>query len=546
MTGNNLCHSIRKQNFEVEFYGTESEGLSLQRSLPFFCHNRLIPAIEDALNRYAPANACLSIDRLDIDAGSVSLDRLEHELPRMVDRALEKYFQALPQTDGLTNTPENAHIQRKTIQQTIIAAFIFFLKNGTLPWSFHLPSGSGFDELIMNSLKETEVQGSSHELIKNEVIETLASATARTRLIQQFTPALHETVVELISTEGRKVVKGIVSLLYRSDAALIDKKKLEQEVWECAFTCIASGNTLTETYLRRETRALATAFGVFPTPTSPSQQSEETDKTHQVVYDQNKEPRRKQRGILKTTLSYFTPQEAGNITHRDSRTSEKKKQSHSAIGNNDQAEHRSEPASSTRQSESSDEEENEASHQIANAKKSVLLSAIEHPDAKTGIYTGLAGLVLLHPFLPQLFRALNIADDEKLLQPDRAIYLLHFLATGSTDAKEYELVIPKMLCHSPFERAVESNISLADADQEEAIALLAAVIRHWEVLKNTGTDGLRETFLKRSGKLSLLNNGEWLLQVESNACDILLEQLPWGISMIKLPWMHEMLRVEWV
>jgi len=33
----------------------------------------------------------------------------------------------------------------------------------------------------------------------------------------------------------------------------------------------------------------------------------------------NKEPRRKQRGILKTNLSYFTPQEAGNMTHRDLR-----------------------------------------------------------------------------------------------------------------------------------------------------------------------------------------------------------------------------------
>jgi hypothetical protein len=32
----------------------------------------------------------------------------------------------------------------------------------------------------------------------------------------------------------------------------------------------------------------------------------------------NKEPRRKQRGILKTNLSDFTPQEAGNMTHRDS------------------------------------------------------------------------------------------------------------------------------------------------------------------------------------------------------------------------------------
>ena len=31
----------------------------------------------------------------------------------------------------------------------------------------------------------------------------------------------------------------------------------------------------------------------------------------------NKEPRRKQRGILKTTLLYVTPQEAGNMTHRD-------------------------------------------------------------------------------------------------------------------------------------------------------------------------------------------------------------------------------------
>jgi hypothetical protein len=33
---------------------------------------------------------------------------------------------------------------------------------------------------------------------------------------------------------------------------------------------------------------------------------------------QNKEPRRKQRGILKKTLSYFTPRATGNMTRRDS------------------------------------------------------------------------------------------------------------------------------------------------------------------------------------------------------------------------------------
>ena len=36
------------------------------------------------------------------------------------------------------------------------------------------------------------------------------------------------------------------------------------------------------------------------------------------IFFANKEPRRKQRGILKGTLSYFTPQEAGNMTNRDS------------------------------------------------------------------------------------------------------------------------------------------------------------------------------------------------------------------------------------
>jgi hypothetical protein len=65
------------------------------------------------------------------------------------------------------------------------------------------------------------------------------------------------------------------------------------------------------------------------------------------------------------------------------------------------------------------------------------------------------------------------------------------------------------------------------------------------VLRNTSPDGLRGTFLIRSGKLCLRDGGDWSLQVESNSFDILLDQLPWGISMIKLPWMEKMLWVEW-
>jgi hypothetical protein len=629
MTGNNLHHRIRKQDFEVEFNGSESEGLNLQRSLPDLCHNRLIPAIQNALDRYAPSNAYLSIDRLNIDAGTVTLDRLDRDLSQIVETALGIYFQNLPPTDELSNSLEKDHIQSKTKQQTISAAFIFFLKHGTLPWSFHLPSGSGFEEMIQESLAKQEGRGNALELIKHEVIETLASATARMRLIQQFTPALLETLLAWISPDGIPVISGIIQLLRRFDTALVDMKLLEQELWATLFTSIASGIPLTETNIRRETKALVMALGVrgaslaaeldfswshlsdwpdeakiivhHESTTPDSATSEREGQSHPESGKSNQAKRLKEQANLSqrpnggendaktvtpdgiTTVGSVTSVEeelshpetgeedqttcltnpdslsqqrggrgdkAQKIVHHESITPESERskgaEKSDPVKIDDQPKSLLSPAASSQQPERSVEEEREARHQTAKAKEPVSPSAVEHPDAKAGIYTGLAGLVLLHPFLPQFFRALGIADDDNLLRPDKAIYLLNFLATGNTDAKEYELVIPKILCQFPLQRAVESNISLVTAEQEEAVVLLAAVIRHWEVLKNTGTEGLRETFLKRSGKLSLLDNGEWLLQIESNTCDILLEQLPWGIAMIKLPWMHEMLRVEWI
>ncbi len=170
---------------------------------------------------------------------------------------------------------------------------------------------------------------------------------------------------------------------------------------------------------------------------------------------------------------------------------------------------------------------------------------IDQQELTEGLYVDCAGLVLLHPFLPQFFSGLGLATKDKLLQPDRALCLLHFLATGQIVAPEYELVLPKILCNVPLETPVEANVALTVAEQEEATALLDAVIRHWEVLHNTGADSLRGTFLIRPGKVSLRKDGDWLLQVEANSFDILLDQLPWGIGMIKLPWMEKMLWVEW-
>jgi hypothetical protein len=165
-------------------------------------------------------------------------------------------------------------------------------------------------------------------------------------------------------------------------------------------------------------------------------------------------------------------------------------------------------------------------------------------DLEEGIFLNCAGVVLLHPFLPRFFEGLGIAQDSKLLQVDRALGLLHFLATGNRIAPEYELVLAKLLCNLPLDTPVESRIELTAAEIDEAEAMLCAVIRHWDALGDVSVDALRGSFLVRPGKLSRRGD-DYVLQVEQRAYDILIDRLPWGISLVQLPWMQRLLWVEW-
>jgi hypothetical protein len=165
-------------------------------------------------------------------------------------------------------------------------------------------------------------------------------------------------------------------------------------------------------------------------------------------------------------------------------------------------------------------------------------------DLAEGVFVDCAGVVLLHPFLPQLFEALGIANDDRLIEPQRALSLLHFLVTGQRVAPEYELLLPKLLCNVPADSPVEAAIELTASDEEEAAALLAAVIRHWDALGDISIDGLRGSFLIRPGKLSRRGDDD-VLQVEARSYDVLLDRLPWGAGPVQLPWMERLLWVEW-
>ena len=164
-----------------------------------------------------------------------------------------------------------------------------------------------------------------------------------------------------------------------------------------------------------------------------------------------------------------------------------------------------------------------------------------------GVFISNAGIVVLHPCLNQFFKRQKLVDEGEFITIEdkkKAIFLLHFLSSGEKQAEEHQLVIPKILCDFPVEEPIEKAVDLSEAEIAEAMDLLTAAIQQWEILKETSIEGLRTSFLQRGGKL-LIKKDKLVLQVETSSIDLLLDHLPWNLSIIKLPWMKEIIWVEW-
>ena len=186
--------------------------------------------------------------------------------------------------------------------------------------------------------------------------------------------------------------------------------------------------------------------------------------------------------------------------------------------------------------------------QMETAEASQEIQDLENTDSQAfPQFLANAGMVLLHPFLRKFFEKLGLLEGSVFMDFDsqcKAVLLLHFLATGEENIFDYGLVLPKFLCAMPANLPLDHTLKLSVSEKEEGIHLLQAVIDHWGALGSTSPDGLREGFLQREGKLSKEQTG-WKLQVEQKALDVLLDRLPWNLSMVKLPWMKELLYVEW-
>ena len=160
-----------------------------------------------------------------------------------------------------------------------------------------------------------------------------------------------------------------------------------------------------------------------------------------------------------------------------------------------------------------------------------------------------AGLVLLHPFLVRFFDQAGLVKEKQFVSQDarvRAVHLLQYIVTGEQQTPEQELFLNKLLCGLEPEYPVPSGIEITRQEIEESENLLNSVVGHWKALKKSSPEAVRSTFLRREGLVSREGMyGGWKVTIERNTFDVLLDRLPWGLSMVKMPWNSYLIHVEW-
>lgn len=505
-------HIIHRQVYEITA-GSQADPRDLQSGISELHHRQISQALADAFDDLIPEVHYLRIERLELDVGDLGqVDWRAQLAPRIKDLLKEK-IPALATTAASRSasasalspeSPAGDAVYFKNKDERTLELFFFFLKHGRLPWWWPEEEKLELKQILpkptLLNRKET----------KQRLRQMVAGHTTRSikRLVEHFS------------------IEDIRNLIL---VAFSTGTKAEREALQFATTSLRNyvkGRTLGKTAVTREFyKQLITQLAqAGPAPAAgPKLNVEILAKAFVASLPPSERPVGKRLfEIVEKTGATAPSAEAKAFTSSLRKLLKGKKQE----GVVTKSREKPDPETSKRQSGPPFFKEEE----------------------ETGIPVVNAGVVLLYPYFRQFFAEEKLLDKNNHFRNQasklRAIHLVHYLCTGQKANGEHELTLPKILCGWPLEEAPELSFRLGRTTRDRLADLLQSAVKNWSALKSTSPEGLRQAFLQREGLL-YLGEEKCLLRIERQTQDILLDRLPYTLSMFKLPWLHHMIYVEW-
>lgn len=532
-------HLIAKQVFELRVGFTEGAVPQFQNSFSRHYWQSIVPAFERLFDRVVASDKIVRVDRLELDVGRWSAEDILSG--RFVESLVSRLDSTLSSTLRGGETGTHVH----PIRVGRFDLWLYFLEHGFLPADAARPESQ--EEWNRQVCECLATERSAVQRLRNVVSRR---PVALERLILQYDQAFLQRILVIMTGRNqddlRRLVSEVVALVVRAVTDSSDRIRLADNNTSIEVESIA-------VHVARESAGLR-YLGAEPAPGRPlstrdllrrielavwrilidevivkGRQSDTTTLMARVLRSDALLP---WQGILLRALGGKKFKEAEDeVWTRVVEAIEtipppvrklRAKQDEPTVAD---FEHKTVPA---------DRAEEPRIHRA------------EDGDV---FYVQAAGVILLHPFLIRFFRTVDLCEEDAFRNEvcrQRAVCLLHHLATGEVRTPEYQLVLPKFLCGMPLNAPLDHVIEIEAAEQSESEALLQAAIAHWNALGKCSPDGLRQGFFQRDGKLEKRESG-WHLVVERKAQDILLDRLPqgWGLGMVKLPWMDGILRVDW-
>lgn len=478
-------HLIHESLFSLELE-REDEAPRYQEELSRLVHQRLLPIFDKVCAGTDP-NTVYRIDTLELDLGELNPGQWEKQLTERVQAQFSLKLREAVQQLQQSGVPE------KQTVSTPLELLRFFLRTATLPWwaDIHNP----------NMLKDSVEQLlSQHQAALLDLLrQTVRQETQLHRLIYQLPDQVLVRLAACVSggsihPDGMNFPNISALSAATGGTGSISVSTLRREVWKGIFYGL-----LTSPGLQGDTTQWATFLELylqqrFKTVPQPLIRELSRAVVHELF------PAGAKQGVNEEQSNLLFP--VGKMV--------------------------AENLPPTNQ-----------------AIKEVPPAALQRGDE---FHLSNAGLILLWPFLARFFENLGLVkhkafSDERA--PHRAIALLQFLADGNTEPPEYLLPLNKVLCGLRPDALYEPpDEALSEDEQQAALQFLEAVISNAPILHNMSVDGFRNTFLRRTGILSM-EDDHWLLHVERETYDVVLERFPWSYQIVKLPWMERPMYVDW-